>query len=164
MQQVNTGTAYAFWFLWLFGICGGQRLYTGKIGSGLLYLLTFGVFGFGQFIDLFLVPGMVEYRNEHLKRKYGNPNQVSPSITLNIGEIPQLSDLQALLPTATTPMQKLLKAAKDHNGKLSIAQAAMYTELEPEQVKQLLQDALRFGYAEVTNDSTTGLVRYHFDV
>lgn len=52
-------------------------------------------------------------------------------------------------------MQKLLKAAKEHGGQLSIAQAAMYTELEPEQVKNLLQDAARVGYAEVNNEPNT---------
>jgi len=32
-------------------------------------------------------------------------------------------------------MQKLLRAAKENNGMLSIAQAAMYTELDPQQIK-----------------------------
>ena len=60
MQPVNSGTAYVTWCLCLLGICGGQRFYTGNAGLGIVYLLTFGVFGIGQFVDLFLIPDMVE--------------------------------------------------------------------------------------------------------
>jgi len=38
-------------------------------------------------------------------------------------------------------MQSLLKAAKENGGTLSIAQAIMYPELEPEEVERLLQEA-----------------------
>ncbi|PLZ33100.1 hypothetical protein CBP10_08340 [Fischerella thermalis WC558] len=167
MKQVSSGTAYLLWCLCFFGICGGQRFYTGHIGSGLIYLLTVGFFGIGQLIDLALIPGMVDKRNVYLRGLHGGTPSVNQSVTLNIGEIPQLQQLQAAqLPTASSisPMQKLLKAAKEHGGQLSIAQAAMHTELSPEQVKELLQEATRAGYAEVNNDPNTGAIRYHFDV
>ncbi|MCC5666428.1 hypothetical protein LC653_21535 [Nostoc sp. CHAB 5784] len=91
---------------------------------------------------------------------------INQSITLNIGDIPQLQQLQPIQPPISTgsPMQKLLKAAKEHNGQLSIAQAAMYTELESEHLKELLLEATKIGYAEVNNDPNTGAIRYHFDV
>jgi TM2 domain-containing membrane protein YozV len=169
MYQINSGTAYLIWLLCLVGICGGQRFYTGNIGSGLIYLFTFGVFGIGQFLDLILIPGMVDKRNVYLRGLHGVPvpNINQSAITVNIGEIPQLQHLQALQPSTSptiTPMQKLLKAAKEHGGQLSIAQAAMYSELEPEEVKSLLQEAERVGYAEVSNDPQSGAIRYRFDV
>ncbi|MEN9877247.1 MAG: hypothetical protein RLZZ158_286 [Cyanobacteriota bacterium] len=55
--------AYLFWGLGLVGICGLQRLYNRKPLSGLLYLFSFGFFGVGQIIDLFLIPAMVERAN-----------------------------------------------------------------------------------------------------
>lgn len=170
MQQVNSGTAYLLWCLCLFGICGGQRFYAGQIGGGLVYLLTFGLFGVGQLIDLALVPGMVEKRNLYLRGLYGGVPSINQSVTLNIGEIPQIKQLQQLQAASSStssvnsPMQKLLKAAKENGGQLSIAQAAMHTELEATQLKELLQEAARVGYAEITNDPKTGAIRYHFDV
>ena len=61
-------------------------------------------------------------------------------------------------------MQRLLKAAKENGGQLSIAQAAMFTQLETEQLKGLLEDATKAGYAEISNDAKSGAIRYHFDV
>ncbi|MEP1059429.1 NINE protein [Phormidium sp. FACHB-592] len=164
---MNSSTAYVLWFLWLFGLGGAQRLYTGHIGSGLIYLFTWGLFGFGQVIDLALIPGMVEKRNASLRGLYSGTSTPKHSITLNIGDIPLFEPLQAAQPSSSSsvsPMHKLLKAAKANGGQLSLAQAAMHTELAPDQVKELLQEAVRVGYAEITNDSNTGAIRYYFDV
>ncbi|MBW4523398.1 MAG: NINE protein [Scytolyngbya sp. HA4215-MV1] len=169
MQQVNTGTAYIFWCLWLLGLGGVHRLYTGQIGSGLIYLLTWGLFGVGQVIDLALIPGMVDRRNLYLRGGHSGSPIVNQSVTLNIGDIPQLKELQQLKATqpkdqSNNSMQKLLKAAKEHGGQLSVAQAAMYVDLPPEQVKELLLEAVKAGYADINNDSKTGAVRYYFDL
>jgi TM2 domain-containing membrane protein YozV len=157
MQKANAGTAYLFWCLWLFGLGGAQRFYTGDIGLGLLYFFTWGLFGIGQVIDLALIPGMVEKRNTYLRGLEAS----NPNVTLNIGEMPPPPQPPTAQPS---PMQKLLKAAKEHGGSLSLAQVAMATGLEPQQVKELMQEATRVGYAEINNDPQTGAIRYHFDL
>ncbi len=168
MQQLNSGTAYIFWCLWLFGLGGAHRFYTGNVGIGLIYLFTWGLFGFGQVIDLVLIPGMVDKRNLYLRGLHGSrTSNVTQQVTLNIGDIPQLKPLQTTQPASeasTSPMQRLLKAAKENGGQLSIAQAAMHTQLETEQLKGLLEDATKAGYAEISNDAKSGAIRYHFDV
>lgn len=39
----------------LVGTLGMHRFYCGKIGSGILYLITFGFFGIGYVIDLIML-------------------------------------------------------------------------------------------------------------
>lgn len=57
----NKTTAY---ILWLFlGLFGGHQFYLGKIGKGVLYFFTFGLFFIGWFIDLFTLGGQVDQVN-----------------------------------------------------------------------------------------------------
>lgn len=160
MRRVNNSTAYILWALGLFGVCGIHRLYAGQILSGLIYLLTFGIFGIGQLIDLVLIPGMIESRNREILRLQGgiNPVIVPVIAPTRVAEAPRP-------PAKTiTPMQKLLQAARQHGGVLSPAQAALSTELDAEQLKDLLYEAERLGYVETTNDPVTGAIRYRFDL
>jgi TM2 domain-containing membrane protein YozV len=39
----------------LFGLLGIHRFYVGKVGTGVLYLFTAGLLGFGWIIDIFTV-------------------------------------------------------------------------------------------------------------
>ena len=45
----------AFLLCLLFGYFGFHQLYVGNIGKGILYLFTFGLFGIGWIIDIFLI-------------------------------------------------------------------------------------------------------------
>ena len=51
-----SSTGYLLWLCCLFGICGVHRFHYGRIGSGIIYLFTFGLFGFGQLYDLLIMP------------------------------------------------------------------------------------------------------------
>ena len=65
MDYKSSAASYGLWCLGLLAICGIHRIYMGKWLSGLIWLLTFGIFGIGQIVDLFLIPGMVDRENAH---------------------------------------------------------------------------------------------------
>jgi TM2 domain-containing membrane protein YozV len=53
--------AYVLWFF--LGAFGVQHFYLGKVGRGLLYLFTLGVFGIGILVDLFTLPAQTRAVN-----------------------------------------------------------------------------------------------------
>jgi len=72
-ERRSVGLAYVLWAmaflaipLGLPGLHGLHRFYCSKPRSGALWLVSFGLLGIGQLIDLFLIPGMVEKANQDL--------------------------------------------------------------------------------------------------
>jgi len=59
----SSGIAYLLWCTGLVGVCGIHRFYAGKPITGIIWLLTVGLLGFGQPIDLILIPGMIADAN-----------------------------------------------------------------------------------------------------
>lgn len=67
-ERRNLAVAYGLWALSLFGFCGLHRFYNRKPLSGTLWLLTFGCCFIGQFVDLWLMPELVDQANGLLPR------------------------------------------------------------------------------------------------
>ncbi len=51
----NKSRAAALVMCFFFGILGVHRFYVGKIGTGIIYLLTCGVFGIGWIVDIIMI-------------------------------------------------------------------------------------------------------------
>jgi TM2 domain-containing membrane protein YozV len=58
----SKGIAFALW--WFTGVFGGHRFYAGDIGIGVGMLLTFGGLGIWSLIDVFMIGGVIEKKNE----------------------------------------------------------------------------------------------------
>ena len=79
----STGAAYLLWFF--LGLIGAHRFYLGRVGTGILQLLLFGIgwltmfiivgflflgiVGLWWLIDAFLIPGMIRADKEQIRRR-----------------------------------------------------------------------------------------------
>jgi hypothetical protein len=61
MREKELWVAYLLWFFC--GLWGIHKFYLGKIGMGIIYILTCGFFFVGWFIDLFTLPSQVDRYN-----------------------------------------------------------------------------------------------------
>jgi len=64
-EKKSKGMAYLFWFIGLFGILGFHRFYLGRIGTGIGWLLSGGLLGFGAIYDLLALSKMVDEQNDY---------------------------------------------------------------------------------------------------
>jgi TM2 domain-containing membrane protein YozV len=143
--------AFLLWLACLLGACGIHRFYLGKPLSGLLYLLTFGIFGIGQIIDLFLMRDLVLAANAKSNRF----SQVTPARLLSPAR-PKAASKEEL-------RIKLVRAACGHGGKLSVSQGVMATGRSFKEIESLLDEMAKSGFVGIDNDPQTGAVVYTFD-
>ncbi len=148
------GIAYIMWAGMFMGVCGLQRLYTGKIGTGLLYMFTFGLFGIGQIIDLFLIPGMVEDANNRLVMAGVDPR------LLGAGGLVMLPGKRQ--PRTTEEFQvALVQAAQKHGGRLTAAEGVSETGRGFVEVKRQLDQMAVAGFIEMdSNDDGEEFYRF----
>lgn len=66
----STAVAYLLWFF--LGLLGVHRFYCGRVGTGVLWFLTGGLFVVGWLVDLFLVPAMVREANALYLSQHGS--------------------------------------------------------------------------------------------
>ncbi|HEY9648106.1 MAG TPA: NINE protein [Chroococcidiopsis sp.] len=164
MNQI--GTSYVLWMLWIFGIGGIHRIYNKRYLSGIVWLLTFGLFGIGQVIDILLIPEMVNDHNNRVRMQFGmlpngmmlttaNPEMVVSTPPVN----PQTAPAK---PTEDELMLQLLRAAQARGGKISVTQGVLDTSSGFEEVEATLKAMVKTGYVAVSNDPNTGVVVYDF--
>ncbi|MCU0515621.1 MAG: TM2 domain-containing protein [Oscillatoria sp. Prado101] len=128
----------------------------GKIGTGLLWLFTWGIFGIGQFVDLFIIPSMVEEHDLKLRAKLG--------VSANGVPLSQSSIAETVIQPAKDKLAvKLVKAAEARGGKISVTQAVSDTEASFVEVEEVLKELVKIGYVSVENDYITGVIFYRFN-
>jgi len=163
----SKGVAYLLWFF--LGIFGAHRFYLEKIGTGILYLFTGGVFGIGWLIDLFTLGGQVDtYNILHGSIGGGNTSQ---NVVVNVTAptmTPQVSTNQTSAPQVTSSEQikisaeKTILALADKNPILTLRQIMSNTNLEMDEAETAVKKLIDKGMAKETVDSS-GKSTYTFE-
>ena len=148
-ESGQTALSYLFWLAGCSGVCGLHRFYNGKIGTGVLWLCTFGLLGVGQLVDLALIPGMAETRSRQLKEKR---YQVGP-----FDNPAMMYNPKTQAPPLTV---QLLRLAKQNKGRLLVTDCVLSTGATFAEIEAQLKELVQSGYAHVTNDATSGVVVY----
>ncbi len=153
------GPAYALWCLFFVGLAGLHRIYMGKYGTGILWLLTFGLFGVGQFIDLFRMRGLVLDSNV---REGFLPHPRYAHLVQSTA--PAVAPAPAADPKeeAADLMRTLLRSAREHGGRLTVTEGVAATGLPFTEIEETLRDMVASGYVDVDNAPDTGVVIYRF--
>jgi TM2 domain-containing membrane protein YozV len=163
----SKGVAYLLWFF--LGIFGAHRFYLEKIGTGILYLLTGGIFGIGWLIDLFTLGGQVDtYNIMHGSMGNSNPSQnvvvnvtaptMTPQVATNQTTAPQIASSEQMKLSA----EKVILALADKSPVLTLRQIMSNTNLEMEEVETAVKKLIDKGIAKESVDST-GKSTYTFE-
>jgi hypothetical protein len=142
VSEKSTGTAYLLLVLgpW-FGFCGLQRFYVGHIGMGILYVLTFGLLGIGQLMDLFIFARVVENHNLKIRKQnmtrresghVGLSNQKQPTLAQKLLNIKKLNPEER--------ERVLLKFIQSKGGMITPIEIASASSLSMDQAKKELDN------------------------
>ena len=165
-NKKSKATAYGLWCLCFLGVCGAQRFYANKLGSGILYVITFGMLGFGQLIDLFLTAEMIDSYNRgqgyNLPGAYNSP-LAQQQVVVNVGESIATSLSGGLVADCKNTQeskkeeQKILEACIDQP--ITIARISVQAEIEPKKVKALVEHLEAEGML-TASISESGQIKY----
>lgn len=154
----STGIAYLLWLISGFGVLGFHRFYLGKIGTGLLYIITGGLFGIGSVYDFITLPLQVREANLRTGWRnalYGQQQSMRPVGGMSYGESTEKGRRQPL-------EQVILQTAKRNNGVATPSEVALESERSLDEVKTALEKLVEKNYAELRVSKKNGGLVYFF--
>ncbi len=158
----STSIAYILWLVSGCGALGFHRFYLGKIGSGILYMVTGGLFGIGALYDLITIPGQV--REANLRLGYRNalegdiPRWDSASLSRDRSDI--RNEFRRDIKKDTIE-KVILRAAKKNNGRVTPSLVALEGDITLDDAKAYLEKLASKGYVEM-RVSKSGSIVYLF--
>ena len=141
----STRTAYLLWLASFFGLAGLHRLYLGKIGSGVLYMLTWGLGGLGTIYDGITMPDQVREAKLKARMRRAIDSRLDDleeiEYTGSHGARPQRG--------SESPEHVILSIAKNNHGIANPAQVALEGNISTDEAREQLDKLVDKGIGEV---------------
>ncbi len=147
------------WLPSLFGVAGLHRLYLGKIGTGLLFLLTAGLFGLGTIYDAITLPDQVREARLKARMRRAIDGRLDELDDMRFG--PSRPESSQHREKAESPEHVILRVAKANHGIASAAQVALEGKISTDEAREQLDALVNKGIAEV-RVRTSGTLAYVF--
>jgi TM2 domain-containing membrane protein YozV len=146
--RYNVGLAYLLWLCSGCGALGFHRFYLGKVGTGVLWLITGGLCGIGCIYDAATLPRQVREANvrceveERVRSELGYGGSASPV-------------------RKEDPEKTVLRVARANGGQVTPGEAALEGDMSVDEARKVLEKLAAGGNAEMRVRSS-GVVVYFF--
>jgi len=142
--------AYVFWLPSLFGVAGLQRFYLGKVGTGILYLLTGGLLGLGTLYDAITLPRQVREAQLYDRFQAALEFDTFSQSRRRVGE--------GVSASKESVEHVILRVAKKNGGVATPSEVALEGNTTTEQAKEYLEKLVSSGIAEMRVRKSGALV------
>jgi hypothetical protein len=149
--RYSVGVAYLLWLVSGCGALGFHRFYLGKVGTGILWLLTGGMMGIGCIYDAVTLGRQVREANIGVRVRaqidYENARGLPP--------------FSQAAPQPENPEKAILRVARKNGGFVTPGEAALDGDLTVDEARKLLEKMAASGNAQMRVRSS-GVVVFFF--
>jgi len=149
--RYNLSIAYFLWFISGFGALGFHRFYLGKIGTGILWLLSGGLGGVGCIYDLVTLPRQVREANIGYAAREALGYDLYGQET---GFVPRVR-------REDSPDRVILRLAKANNGMVTAGEVAIEANISIDEAQRQLDSLAKKNITQVRVRSS-GVLVYFF--
>ena len=125
----------------IFGLCGIHKFYLGKPGMGILYLLTFGFFGFGTIYDIVTMKRQV--RDARIRRRLERLEDDGEF------DVPRRRVVETPPKRPETLEHAILRIARKNGGTASVGEVALEGDASTDTAKRHLDILMNKGVCEL---------------
>jgi hypothetical protein len=152
-MRYNVTIAYILWLCSGCGALGFHRFYLGKVGTGILWMFSGGLFGIGCLYDAVTLPRQVQEANV----RYAVEARVRGELGYAYGDSPGRSAEAR----KEDPEKTILRVARANGGFVAPGEAALEGDMSVDEARKLLERMAAKGNAEMRIRSS-GVVVYFF--